>query len=66
MDQKEKKEIVTITSYNSTGFPLQRQNFIKNLILFSDIICIQEHFQLKQCSYRISNCFPNDFELKLL
>ena len=31
--------------------------------LFSDVICVQEHFQLKNCKYRVSNAFSSDFEL---
>ena len=31
---------MTITSYNSTGFPVQRQLYIKKLQLFSDVICV--------------------------
>ena len=51
-----------ITSYNSTGFPVQRQTYIKKLQLFSDIICGQEHFQLKNCKFRISNSFNNNYD----
>ena len=53
---------VTITSYNSTGFPVQRQSYIKKLQLFSDVICGQEHFQLNNCKFRISNSFSSNFE----
>ena len=53
---------VTITSYNSTGFPVQRQSYIKSLQLYSDVICGQEHFQLKNCKFRISNAFSNEFD----
>ena len=35
-----------ITSYNSTGFGLHQQKYIETLLLFSDILCIQEHFLL--------------------
>ena len=51
-----------ITSYNSTGFPVQRQSYIKKLQIFSDIICGQEHFQLKNCKFRISNSFNNNYD----
>ena len=54
---------VTILSYNSTGFPAQRQEYSKKLQIFSDVICGQEHFQLKNCKYRISNSFSSDFDL---
>ena len=35
-----------ICSYNSTGFGLPAINHIRTLSLFSDIICVQEHFLL--------------------
>ena len=54
---------LTILSYNSTGFPVQRQDYLKKLQLFSDMICIQEHFQLKNCKFRISNSFSDTFDL---
>ena len=53
---------MTITSYNSTGFPVQRQTYIKKLQLFSDVICGQEHFQLKNCKFRISNSINNMYD----
>ena len=37
-----------ISSYNSTGFGLAAQNYMDTLLLFSDILCIQEHF-LQDC-----------------
>ena len=49
-------------SYNSTGFPVQRQSYIKKLQIFSDVICGQEHFQLKNNKFRISNAFNTDFD----
>ena len=49
-------------SYNSTGFPVQRQAYIKKLQIFSDVICGQEHFQLKNCKFRISNAFSDTFD----
>ena len=53
----------TVTSYNSTGFPVQRQVYLSKLQLFSDVICGQEHFQLNNCKYRVANAFNSDFEL---
>ena len=35
-----------ITSYNSTGFGAAAQNYIETLLLFSNILCLQEHFLL--------------------
>ena len=54
---------LTITSYNSTGFPVQRQTYIQKLQLFSDVICCQEHFQLKNCKFRVSNSINNNYDL---
>ena len=54
---------VTILSYNSTGFPVQRQSYLRKLLTFSDIICGQEHFQLKGNKFRISNSIGNSFDL---
>ena len=44
-----------VTSYNSGGMGLDRQNFINSLTLFSDIICIQEHFLLDTGGGKHSN-----------
>ena len=54
---------VKIISYNSTGFPVQRQEYIKKLQLFSDVICGQEHFQLKNCKFRVVNSFNASFDV---
>ena len=35
-----------ITSYNSTGFSIAVQDYLETLLLFSDILCLQEHFLL--------------------
>ena len=35
-----------ITSYNSTGFGIHQQKYIETLTIFSDIVCLQEHFLL--------------------
>ena len=40
------KESIFITSYNSTGFGLAAQNYSNTLLLFSDVLFIQEHFLL--------------------
>ena len=40
------KDNLAICSYNSTGFGLAAQDFMDKLLLFSDILCIQEHFVL--------------------
>ena len=46
---------ICVTSYNSTGFGAGAQNFISNLSLFSNIICLQEHFLLNSKSKKFSN-----------
>ena len=42
---------------------MQRQDYTRKLQLFSDVICSQEHFQLKNCKFRIANSFSNNFDL---
>ena len=42
------KNSICLTSYNSTGFGVNAQHFIETLLLFSNILCIQEHF-LQDC-----------------
>ena len=54
---------VTILSYNSTGYPVQRQSYSTKLQIFSDVICGQEHFQLKNCKFRVANSFNSNFDL---
>ena len=44
-----------ITSYNSTGFGIPAQNYIRTLLLFTDILCIQEHFLLDSQDKKYSN-----------
>ena len=38
------QKTICITSYNPTGLGLSAINFIETLQLFSNIICLQEHF----------------------
>ena len=49
------KTSLCITSYNSTGLGIASQNFISTLSLFSNIICLQEHFLLDSKSKTYSN-----------
>ena len=49
------KNSLCITSYNSTGFGIGAQNFISTLSLFSNIVCIQEHFLLDSKDKNHSN-----------
>ena len=44
-----------LTSYNSGGMGIEKQNFISLLSLFSDILCIQEHFLLDSGDRKHSN-----------
>ena len=46
---------IAISSYNSTGFGLAAQNQIDKLLLFSDIVCVQEHFLLDSKDKQYSN-----------
>ena len=60
---------ICITSYNSTGFGLSQQAYIETLALFSDIVCIQEHFLLDSGDKKHSNTdkirkkFSNQFDM---
>ena len=40
------QESLCISSYNTTGFGIGTQNYLTTLSLFSNILCIQEHFLL--------------------
>ena len=44
-----------VTSVDSTGFSLAVQDYIETLLLFSDILCIQEHFLLDSKDRKYSN-----------
>ena len=46
-----------MTSYNSGGLGFYRQDFIKPLNIFSDILCIQEHFLLDAGGKKHSNTY---------
>ena len=58
-----------VTSYNSTGFGQDKIDFIRTLLLFSDIFCIQEHFLLSSTDRKHSNtsklrqAFGDDFDM---
>ena len=49
------KNNLAICSYNSTGFGLAAQDFIDKLLVFSDILCLQEHFLLDSNDKNYSN-----------
>ena len=46
---------LAICSYNSTGFGLAAQNLMDKLLLFTDILCVQEHFLLDCNDKKYSN-----------
>ena len=58
-----------MTSYNSTGFGIAAQSYIQTLLLFSDILCIQEHFLLDNKDKKHSNTnklrnkFSNSYDM---
>ena len=49
------QKTLCITSYNSTGLGIGAQNFISTLSLFTNILCLQEHFLLDSKSKTHSN-----------
>ena len=49
------QKTLCITSYNSTGLGIGAQNFISTLSLFTNILCLQEHFLLDSKSKTYSN-----------
>ena len=60
------QEPLCVTSYNSTGFGIGVQQFISTLSLFSNIICLQEHFLLdnKEKKHSNTNKLRNSFSSK--
>ena len=48
-------EQICITSFNSTGFGLAVQEYMETLLLFTDILCIQEQFLLDSKDKKHSN-----------
>ena len=46
---------ICVTSYNSTGFGIGVQNFLSTVSLFSNILCLQEHFLLDGKNKKHSN-----------
>ena len=55
MEQQANNQIVTVTSYNSRGFADSKKKYIDTLLLFSDILCVQEHFLLSSHDKKHSN-----------
>ena len=57
---------ICVNSYNSGGMGLDKQNFIKTLTLFSDVLCLQEHFLLDGLQLMTNVCekFANLHQLK--
>ena len=50
-----KNNILSICSFNSTGFGFASQNYMDKLLLCSDILCVQEHFLLDCKNKNYSN-----------
>ena len=46
---------ICVTSYNSGGMGLDKQNFVKALTLFSEVLCLQEHFLLDAGNNKYNN-----------
>ena len=46
---------VCVTSYNSTGFSQNKIDFMKTLMLFTDIFCLQEHLLMTSKNKKHSN-----------
>ena len=46
---------LTLPLTMATGFGIQAQNYIETLLLFSDVLCLQEHFLLDCKSRKSSN-----------
>ena len=44
-----------ITSYNSTGFSISTEQFVSQLLLYSQIVCLQEHFLQSSGDKKYSN-----------
>jgi hypothetical protein len=53
--QSQLQKQICVTSYNSTGFGLAAQDYIEELLLFSNILCLQEHFLLDSKDKKYSN-----------
>ena len=49
---------ITIFSLNCKGFNILRQNYVTDIASFCDVMCIQEHWLLKQHLHKIDNCVP--------
>ena len=51
---------LSVMSYNSTGWSVNKADFVSTLLLAHSvhILALQEHFQLKDNTFKISQCFP--------
>lgn len=60
---------ICITSFNSGGMGVDKQNYIKTLFLFSDVLCIQEHFLLNSGgkkhnnTHKLKQYFGDDYDM---
>ena len=48
---------ICVSSFNSGGMGVDKQNYKKSLCLFSDILCIQEHFLLDAGNKNYNNTY---------
>ena len=65
MDDLHLDSHLCITSYNSTGFGQDKIDFIRTLLLFSDIFCMQEHFLLEDNTSKIRQVFGEQYDMNI-
>ena len=63
MNSLELDSQLCVSSFNSTGFGQDKIDFMKTLLLFSDIFCIQEHFLLSDNTSKIQQVFGNQYDM---
>ena len=72
MDSEHTDSQLCVTSYNSTGFGQDKIDYMKTLLLFSDIFCLQEHFILsssdkKHCNTnKIRQAFGDQYDMYIV
>ena len=58
------KRMLCLLSFNSRGFGIMKKEFVEHLVSSAvvgsktPILCIQEHFQLKNNEYKLSQALP--------
>ena len=40
------KEDICVVSYNSRGLGMEVVKYVNDIVIFADVLCVQEHFQL--------------------